>query len=232
MKNMNSHISSLFSSLNTGNTMFGSFNLGDYASIKNGSYGKLLKAHYAEEKRSATESAKTATAKSNVTSKKDNTPLSDVKKSADALKTSAEAFAKDDLFAVKDGEFDKEKILGAVKDFAGKYNATLDKTAKVNSKDVATSTKFMTSMTDMMSKALSKVGVNVGTDGKLSVDEEAFKKADMNRVKSLFGERISYGSQIADKASEISKDAVMNSNLYTQGAALSNTMTGLFDKLI
>ena len=90
----------------------------------------------------------------------------------------------------------------------------------------------MTSMTDTMSKALSKVGVNVGTDGKLTVDEEAFKKADMNSVKSLFAENISYGSQMADKASEISKDAVMNSNLYTQDAAVSNTMTGLFDKLI
>ena len=63
MKNMNSNISSLFSSLNTGNTMFGSFNLGDYASIKNGSYGKLLKAHYAEEKKAASESAKTTTTK-------------------------------------------------------------------------------------------------------------------------------------------------------------------------
>ena len=232
MKNMNSNISSLFSSLNTGNTMFGSFNLGDYASIKNGSYGKLLKAHYAEEKKAASESTKTTTAKSNVTSKKDNTPMSDVKKSADALKTAAEAFKKEDLFAKKDGEYDKEKILGAVKDFAGKYNAVLDKTSKVNSKDVATSTKFMTSMTDTMSKALSKVGMTVGTDGKLSVDEEAFKKADMNSVKSLFAENISYGSQMADKASDISKDAVMNSNLYTQDAAVSNTMTGLFDKLI
>ena len=232
MKNMNSHISSLFSSLNTGNTMFGSFNLGDYASIKNGSYGKLLKAHYAEEKKTASESAKTTTAKSNVTSKKDTTPFSDVKKSADALKTAAEAFTKDDLFAKKDGEYDKEKILGAVKDFAGKYNATLDKVSKVNSKDVATSTKFMNSMTDTMSKALSKVGVTVGTDGKLSVDEEAFKKADMTSVKSLFADQFSYGSQIADKASEISKDAVMGSNLYTQDATVSNTMAGLFDKLI
>ena len=232
MKNMNSNISSLFSSLNTGNTMFGSFNLGDYASIKNGSYGKLLKAHYAEEKKAASESAKTTTTKSNVTSKKDNTPLSNVKKNADALKTASEAFTKDDLFAKKDGEYDKDKILGAVKDFANKYNSTLDATSKVNSKDVSISTKFMNSMTDTMSKALSKVGVNVGTDGKLTIDEEAFKKADMTSVKSLFADRFSYGSQIADKAAEISKDAVMNSNLYTQEAQVANTMTGLFDKLI
>ena len=41
----NNNISSLFGSLN-GNNSFGSINFSDYASIKNGSYGKLLKSNH------------------------------------------------------------------------------------------------------------------------------------------------------------------------------------------
>ena len=233
MKNMNSNLSSLFGSLNTGNSLFNSINLSDYSQIKSGSYKKLLKAVYAEEKKNASDTTKTTqTDKASAVSKKDATALSDVRKSADELKTATEAFTKEDLFKKEKGEYDTEKIMGAVKDFAKSYNETLDKTSQVNSSNVKTSAKFMKSMTDTMSKALSKVGVEVGDDGKLSVNEEKFKKADMSRVKSLFAEPVSYGSQIADKAGEIARNAASNSALYTAQGIARSTMPGLFDQQI
>ena len=230
MKNMNSNISSLFGSLNTGNSLFNSVNFTDYAAIKSGSYKKLLKAHYAEEKNAAKETADTKTAsKTNAASKKDTTALSEVKKNADALKTSAEALNKEELFKKTDGAYDTEKIMGAVKDFANNYNKTLDATSKVSSKNISSSVKNMKSMTDVMKKTLAKAGVSVAEDGKLSVDEDKFKKADMGTVKSLFRGAVTYGSQTADKAGEISKNASSNSNLYTPDATPSTTMPGIFD---
>ncbi len=38
-------------------------------------------------------------------------------------------------------------------------------------------------MTKANSNMLSKVGITIGTDNKLSIDETSFKKADMNTVK-------------------------------------------------
>ena len=49
MRFFDSHMTQLFSGLNQ-NSALGAFNYMDYAAIKNGSYGKLLKAHYAAEK--------------------------------------------------------------------------------------------------------------------------------------------------------------------------------------
>ena len=90
----------------------------------------------------------------------------------------------------------------------------------------------MSSMTNTMSKALSKIGVTVGTDGKLSVNEDEMKKANVSSIKSLFSGSVSYGSQIADRASEISRDTVMNSSIYGSNGTLSSSLSNMFNKWI
>ena len=46
-------------------------------------------------------------------------------------------------------------------------------------------------------KNLSNVGITLKDDGTLSLDEEAFKKADSASLKSLFGGAGSYGRDLA-----------------------------------
>ena len=87
----------------------------------------------------------------------------------------------------------------------------------------------MKNMTETMKKSLSSVGVSVGTDGKLTVDEEAFKKADMKNVKALFSGDYSYASQIAQKASGITSAAVRNSSLYSGTGSYANAIPGMYD---
>lgn len=237
MRNFNFDISTMFSGFGTG-SVFGGINLSDYSSIKSGSYGKLLKSYYAEQKNTDS-TKKTSTVDKLTTIDKtkkqqtvDTTGLSQMKKEADGLKSAADSLNQDDLWKLDDGNYDVDKIADAVKSFANEYNDVIDQAAKVNSKDVSQSMYYMKSMTNTMSKMLSKVGVSVGTDGKLSVDEDALKKANMTSVKNLFSGSVSYGSQIADKASEISKAAVMNSSVYGKSGALSSNLNSMFSKWI
>jgi hypothetical protein len=67
--------------------------------------------------------------------------------------------------------------------------------------------------------------VTIGTDGKLSVDEETFKKADMTVAKSLFNSTGSYAYQIGTKASMINSAVVTQSSgsAYTSTGALSTS---------
>lgn len=125
-----------------------------------------------------------------------------------------------------------DKIVSTVKSFANEYNDTVTQASKVNSKDIAQDVRYMSSMTSTMSKALSKIGVTVGTDGKLSVNEDELKKANVSSIKSLFSGSASYGSQIADKASEISRDTVMNSSIYGSNGTLSSSLSSMFNKWI
>lgn len=229
MARFNFNISSLFSGLNS-NSPFSSFNLSDYASIKNGSYGKLIKSYYAEQKKTSSSDKTTTDNKKDQTV--DKIGLSQMKKEADSLKNAAEALGKSDLWKQTDGKYDMDKITSAVKSFVSEYNEAITQAGKVNSKDIATDVKYMSSMTTTMSKALSKIGVTVGTDGKLSLNEDELKKANVSSIKSLFTGTVSYGSQIADKASAISKDAVMNSSIYGSNGMLSSSMSSIYNKWI
>lgn len=230
MRNFNFNISSFFGNSGS-NSMFGSFNFSDYSSIKSGSYKKLLKSYYAEQKKDVTTDKKTTT-KNKTEFAKDTTGLTQMKKEADGLKSAAEALGKEDLWKQTDGEYNVDKIVSTVKSFANEYNDVIGQSAKVSSKDVAQSTQYMNSMTNTMSKALSKVGITVGVDGKLSVNEDTLKKADMNSVKNLFSGAASYGSQIEDRASEISRKTIMNSSIYGSNGALSSSLNGMFNKWI
>lgn len=228
----NFDVTSLFGGLNSNNSnnLFGGINLSDYSLIKRGGYKKLMKSYYDEQ------SGKT-THKNNVTTNKkeqaiDKTGLTQMKKESDGLKSAVEAFNKDDLWKQTNGEYDMEKITGAVKSFVNEYNDVVNQSSKVNSKEISQTMRYMSSMTNTMSKALSKIGVAVGVDGKLSINEDTLKKANVTSIKSMFAGAGSYGAQIEAKASEVSRATIMNSSMYSSNATLSSTLNGMYDKWI
>ena len=68
-------------------------------------------------------------------------------------------------------------------------------------------------MTKGNESLLNSVGISIDSKtNKLSIDETAFKKADMSVAKSLFNGAGSYGYQVSAKASMI--------NYYAQNEAL------------
>lgn len=238
MKGINSNISTLFESLGKGNN--NTFDYSNYASIKNGSYGKMLKSYYSEQKKYA---AEIADIKSQLDSEKKKAGydkndgvvdknLSTMKKEADGLKSAAETFAKDDLWKQTNGKYDMDKIADAVKSFANEYNDVVSSASKVSSKEVSQSAKYMTDLTNAMSKSLSKVGVTVSATGKMSVNEDTLKNADVKDVKALFSGNSSYGNQMAEKAGEIARATVMSAGLYSDGGTVSNSFSSMFSKMI
>lgn len=229
----NFNISTLFSSFKSGGAM-SSFNFADYASIKNGSYRKLVKKHYALEKESTPK--KTDKTEKTETKKKQNlldeTGLTQMKSEADGLKKSAEALGKDDLWKQKDGKYDMTKITKAVKDMASQYNDVIGQAKKVKAKDVSMQTGFMTSFSDTMSNSLSKIGITFDSDGKMSVDEDKLKNADAKDVKSMLSGKFSYTEQIAEKASAISSAAQRGASTYSSTGALSSSLSNMFNNWV
>ena len=94
---------------------------------------------------------------------------------------------------------------------------------------------MMTKNTAANRNMLSRVGITIGKDNKLSVDEEKLKKANINDLKSLFGGSYSsYVSSIGQRASDIQKvseqmiKSATNSNAstYTRRGSYSSLATG------
>lgn len=211
---------------NTGN----SFSLSDYASIKNGSYGKLLKAYYA--KQDADKSAKAG----------DSAQRSLlIRSSADALKKSADALTDDSLWEKKKiikkdektGEeteiedYDWDAITKAVEAFTENYNNMVEEAGKSDVKAVLRNAAWMTNMTSKAENLLAKIGITIGKGNKLKVDEEELKKSDISTLQTLF---IGYGSfmdRVAQRAGNIGL-AVGNSNeTYTRRGNYTNALSEL-----
>lgn len=235
--NLNLDYTSLFSSLSgsTGSSSAGSTTsnfLADYASIKNGSYGKLLKSYYSKNEFDKSSVLGSSTASSKQTAKElaaVKTDAKEVQESADALteKGSKSLFKTDD----------REKILKAVKSLAEDYNSLLDSSGDTDSKNILRAAKNLTTMTKGYSNLLSNVGIEIGTNNKLTVDEDTFKKADFNTIKSLFNGNNSFAYNVSARASMIGYSAeseASKGSTYTNVGGYNNRSSSgsLFDSYL
>lgn len=212
--NNNTDYSYLFNNMQPASTG-GTFSLGDYAAIKNGSYKKLLKAYYA--KQDAEKSAISNESMKN---------LSLVKSSADALKKSANALNNEALWEKKE-DYDWDAITKAVKSFVDDYNSVVKLAGNSDSKDVLRNAVWMTGMTEANDNLLSKAGITVGKGNQMELNEDVLKKVDIRTLKTLFTGHNSLADKIATKANSISNAAARTSGTYKSNGTYSNALAEL-----
>ena len=206
--------SSFFGTQNTQSPSMSSM-LGDYASIKNGSYGKLLKAYY---KKQETDYASSDEAKA------ENAKYTRVKSFASDLKSAASDLTDSGLYAKGDysvtysdgtkgqSEYNMDKIYEKAKSFVDSYNSTIRSGASAeDGSKVSARSLSLVEFTAKNANLLSKVGITAssreGEEGTLSIDEDKFKKASGDTMKSLFSGTGSYASVVENKASIIASMA-------------------------
>jgi hypothetical protein len=239
---MKQDYSYLFQSLSTSSSgSLGNLNfLSDYAAIKNGSYAKLMKAYYAKD--ASSEVSSIANSKSSTSTAADSAKkLSEIKTAAEGLKTSADALidkGSDSLFKQVDVEstdangittttkgYDVKAIYSAVSDFVEDYNTMLDEGGSSETKNVQNKMTSLIGITAANENLLSQVGITIGEDNSLSIDEETFKNANMTTVKSLFNGNQSYAYRVSAQASLVdfaAETESAKSNTYTSTGSYSS----------
>lgn len=231
--NLFSGYGSLYGGLyNRGTSGYGmGINYGDYYMIKNGTYKKLAKAYYSMNKTDSTNKTSSSTGS---TSTKQNTALRD---SANALKSSARALRDKTLWQKKDittkdettGEattkqdYDYDAILKAVKQFTEDYNSVLDQAADSDSTAILREASSMVNTSNAMSRLLDEVGISIGTDNKLSIDEEKFKSARITTLNTLFAGSNSYAGRMGQRAGNIVNRIPKSSSVSTVSKKTSGT---------
>lgn len=219
--------------------------LSDYASIKNGSYKKVMKAYCArQEAEKASVSGDTAQKLTLMGSS-----ANALKKSADALNNASlwekKKFTKKDEETGEEAEiedYDWNAITKAVKSFVQDYNAVVEKAGNSDTQSVLRNAVWMTGMTDKTWKLLSKVGIDISSGNKLELDEDTLKKANVSTLKSLFSGHGSFGDRVSQKAGNISRAASSAAaeararSTYTRNGKYSNTLenwlSGSVDKKV
>ena len=229
-----SSVSTLFSSLgsskSTGSGLFG-INLSEYASIRSGSYGKLMRSYFSMDSTKGTSKLDDSTknpikdlATTTSTSKDSTKTLAAIESDAKELTDSAKALytRSNNKVFTKDsgGSYDTDKIYKAVKRFADDYNSMLDTAGKSSTNRISRSVSSMKNETSYNEKPLKEIGITVDEKtGKLSVDETTFKSADTEKIKNLFNGTGSYAYSVATKAAmteSYAKSEAAKSNTYTK----------------
>lgn len=242
-------IKTLFSGLNSstnkysfGSGLFGSSSLSginfmDYASIKDGSYYKLMKAYYSKadsnDSSNASSKVNTSTSTAKDTSKKlasVESTAQDLSKTANQLldKGTASVFNKvsktDENGNVTNG-YDSDAIYKKVSAFVDSYNSLIKATASTGSENIAKSATDLVNMTDKNKDLLNSAGITINEkDHTLSISKDKFNSADMSSVKSMFNSTGSYGYQVSAKASMIryyAQNEILKANTYSKTGGYS-----------
>lgn len=187
--------------------------LSDYASIKNGSYGKLMKSYYNiknDTSVSGTGSGSKTTLEK-ILEQRQNPAVSKEVSNANAalsqgisdLSSSVRTLQKDSTYeAAAAGQSDQDKVVSAVKNFVNDYNDVVSSAKKSTNASLTSNVASMMKSTTENKNALAEIGVTVNRDGTVSLNEKKLKSADSSKVQELFSadNKNSYGSVISAKA--------------------------------
>jgi len=182
----------------------------EYNSIRSGSYGKLLSAYYKKMNGgdSATEAMQKETA---------NRQL--VGGNASSLKSAAKTLSKIDFSDTSDAG--KEKSLKSVKDFISAYNSVIDTADDVNSKSILRNAVWMTNITGKSAGLLNELGISVGKDNKLTLDETKWANANNSTKTALFNGRQGFAEKMVYKASQMTNSSAEKAS-FTASAYKDN----------
>lgn len=216
----------------------GSSILSDYYAIKNGSYYKLAKKFYGTD---AGKKAIQAQFSGNVSDQK-TTKMA--KNNAEDAANAINALMDDKLYnkvETKDADgkvtsdYDRKAILDKLKKFTDAYNGVVENTGDLEDTTVLKNAVSMVNQTKIYAGSLSRVGVTIGSDNKLKIDEDAFNKADLVEMKNLFSKGTSFGTNTRTKMLQVGNSATsaLNSQggIYSSQAVANNSIGNMFDTI-
>ncbi|MGN1206472.1 MAG: hypothetical protein ACI4SQ_05740 [Eubacterium sp.] len=204
------------------NTLFGSktsissgsflsaSNFGDLSLMRNGVYTKMLKSYYAKNTdrtdKSGSSTKKDTTSDDYLNSISDKVSklqtstsdqvLSGIKSGADKMKKAADA--------VTGIDFDNasgDAIYSKVKDLVSTYNSLVSQTGKSDLVSISQSRTWMVNDTKAHEAQWNKIGITIGEDQTLSIDEKKLKEASASDIQNFLGDKSGYAARLSTKAS-------------------------------
>ncbi|MBR5337176.1 MAG: hypothetical protein IK152_04270 [Lachnospiraceae bacterium] len=245
---MSNDISSLFGKTNGISGM-----VSDYNSIKNGSYGKLMKSYYNGNTANKTKSSNRGN-KDNVidrmmeerknptVSKEVTEANSGLNSSVKDLTSALSSLQSKDTYKAKEGG--NATAVKSLKDFVSAYNNTVENSKKSSLTNISKNVAGIMDAVKENKSALSELGININNDGTLAIDEKKIEAADTSKIQDLFdGDKaMSLGSKAASRLNRAASYTVNEDNAATaaddaakvattaNSGSLMDSITGLKDK--
>ena len=196
------------SSISAGSFLSAS-NFGDLSLMRNGVYTKMLKSYYAKQT-SSTDKTSSSGKKNSSSEDYLNTindklsklktttsdeALSSIKSGAEQLKKAADAMA-----AIDYDKTSGDAVYSKVKDLVNTYNSFVKQTGKSDLASVSQSRTWMVNDTKAREAQWNKIGITIGDDQTLTIDEKKFKEASTSDIKNFLSGSSGYASRLSTKA--------------------------------
>lgn len=198
-----------------GNTNSYSNFLSDYASIRNGSYRRLLKAYYGTRNSSGTTSTGAGSSTSNILdqileerkhpkiTQETSEANSKLASGIPTLTNTVKALQNDTTYtASEDGKTSaRDKVVSALKNYVTEYNEVVSAAKKSTLSNKTSYIASMMKSTSANADKLKEIGITVNGNGTLQFVEGQAKKADISKVQDLFSSKnsMSYGSVVMSR---------------------------------
>ena len=187
--------------------------ISDYASIKNGSYGKLMKAYYGSANSSSTTTSTSKKSNTNnvldrILDEKKNPKVSKEAQKANAdlttglssLKTSLTALRSNKTYTdTPNGQSATDKTVSALKAYVEDYNSVVKAAKNSTLSNKTAYVANVMSSTAANADKLAEIGISVNSNGTLEFDESSLNPKNISKVQDLFSpsDITSYASTVA-----------------------------------
>ena len=227
------------------NSIFGSTGglagmIGDYNSIKSGSYGKLLKSYYSETTSGLSKSKSGTTKTSNVldrileerkhptVSKEVSTANSQLSASVNGLKSALGTLQSESTYKdTENGSTARDKMTSALKNYVSYYNDAVESSKKTTMSNVSSNVAGMMRATKENEDALKELGITINNDGTINLDEKKLQTAEFDKIQDIFDGKktMSYGSKVASRLNRTTYTATSTQTTETTKATSTTNTT-------
>ena len=225
----------------------------DYNSIKNGSYGKLMKSYYKDQTKGTNAATKSNRANKNTTmdkimadrksptlSKEATAANAKLNSSLKTLTTALSALQSKDTYknkaannknaaAKNANEKNENNSLAkkSLKDFVSAYNDAVTSSKKSTMNNISKNVANMMKAAKENEDKFKELGVNLNKDGTMTIDEKKLNEADENKIEGLFdGDKaMSFGSKAASSLNRAASYTVNEDNASTAKEEAAKTAT-------
>ena len=193
--------------------------IGDYNSIKSGSYGKLLRSYYSEAAGGLSNSNSKTTKTSNVldkileerkhptVSKEVSSANSKLSSSVSGLKSALATLQSESTYKdTENGSSARDKMTSALKNYVSSYNDAVESSKRSTMSNVSGNIAGMMKATKENEETLKELGITINNDGTINLNEKKLQTAEFDKISEIFdgNKAMSYGSKVASRLNRAS----------------------------
>lgn len=132
--------------------------------------------------------------------------------------------SEDSIFAEAESTGNRADVEAVVADFVGNYNAMLDAMADMGGTTNTQYEKELAALVADNKDALAAIGITADKDGRLKLDNEKLKGAELSDIKEAFNGKREFGDAVAKKSIYVTANAL--SAMYSSSVANYNNNAG------